>query len=75
MAQFDDGVKCPKCGTWGAKKSLWKVKCVNPSCEKYDSEYAEVFRQSPSYGKNCQRGFSASKRESRSERLFAADSL
>jgi hypothetical protein len=36
MAQFDDGVKCPKCGTWGAKKSLWKVKCVNPSCEKAD---------------------------------------
>ena len=51
MGQFDDGVKCPKCGTWGAKKSLWKVKCVNPSCEKYDAEYAEGFRQSRVSGK------------------------
>src|SRR5580692_6630372 len=46
MGQFDGAVMCPKCGTWGAKKSLWKVKCANPSCEKYDSEYAEAFRQS-----------------------------
>jgi hypothetical protein len=51
MAQFDDAVACPKCGTWGAKKSLWRVKCTNPSCEKYDSEYAEAFRQSRIVGK------------------------
>ena len=51
MGQFDDAVACPKCGTWGAKKSLWKVKCTNPSCEKYDSEYAEAFRQSRIVGK------------------------
>ncbi|MGH9743940.1 MAG: hypothetical protein ACRD51_16465 [Candidatus Acidiferrum sp.] len=44
--QFDDAVKCPECGTWGAKKFLWKVKCVNPACAKYDSEYAEAFQQS-----------------------------
>jgi hypothetical protein len=25
---------------------LWKVRCVNSSCTKYDSEYAEGFRQS-----------------------------
>lgn len=57
MAQFDDGVKCPKCGTWGAKKSLWKVKCVNPSCEKYDSEYAEAFRQTRVTGKTASEVF------------------
>jgi hypothetical protein len=51
MGQFDDAVACPKCGTWGAKKSFWKVKCTNPSCEKYDSEYAEAFRQSRVTGK------------------------
>jgi len=51
MGQFEDAVACPKCGTWGAKKSLWKVKCTNPSCEKYDSEYAEAFRQSRIVGK------------------------
>ncbi len=57
MAQFDDGVKCPECGTWGAKKSLWKVKCVNPSCEKYDSEYAEAFRRSRVTGKTASEVF------------------
>jgi hypothetical protein len=51
MGQFDDAVTCPKCGTWGAKKSLWKVKCTNPACTKYDSEYAEAFRQSRVAGK------------------------
>ena len=51
MGQFDDAVRCPKCGTWGAKKFLWKIKCPNPSCEKYDSEYAEAFRQSRVVGK------------------------
>jgi hypothetical protein len=51
MGQFDDAVACPKCGTWGAKKSLWKIKCTNPSCVKYDSEYAEAFRQSRVVGK------------------------
>ena len=51
MGQFDDAVHCPKCGTWGAKKSLWKVKCTNPSCEKYDSEYAQAFRQSRVVGR------------------------
>ena len=53
MRQFDDGVRCPKCGTWGAKKSLWKVKCVNPSCAKYDSEYAAAFQQSRISGKSA----------------------
>ena len=51
MGQFDNAVQCPKCGTWGAKRSLWKVKCTNPSCEKYDSEYAQAFRQSRVVGK------------------------
>lgn len=46
MGEFDGGVKCPKCGTWGAHKSLWKVKCSNPSCEKYNAEYAEGYKQS-----------------------------
>jgi hypothetical protein len=57
MGQFDDGVACPKCGTWGARKSLWKVKCTNPSCEKYDSEYAEAFRQSRIVGKSASEVF------------------
>ena len=43
--------KCPVCGTWGAKKSLFKVKCVNPSCRKYDSDYAGVFQQNRIVGK------------------------
>lgn len=53
MGQFDNAVKCPECGTWGAKKFLWKVKCVNPSCGKYDSEYAEGFRRSLIIGKSA----------------------
>lgn len=51
MGQTDGAVHCPKCGTWGAKTFLWKVKCPNPSCEKYDPEYADVFRQSRVVGK------------------------
>lgn len=51
MGQFDDAVKCPECGTWGAKKSFWKVKCVNSGCAKYDSEHAAAFRQSRVVGK------------------------
>ena len=51
MGQFEDLVECPKCGTWGAKKFLWKVKCTNPSCEKYDPEHAEAFRQNRIVGK------------------------
>src|ERR1700691_2470293 len=43
--------KCPVCGTWGAKKSLFKVKCVNPSCRKYDSEYASAYQQNRIVGK------------------------
>ena len=57
MGQSDDAVKCPKCGTWGAKKSLWKVKCVNASCEKYDPQYAETFRQSRVVGKPTSEAF------------------
>lgn len=58
MGQFDNAVRCPKCGTWGAKKSLWKVKCTNPSCEKYDSEYAQAFKQSRIIGKPAAEVFS-----------------
>lgn len=46
-------VACPKCRAWGAKKSLWKVKCINPSCEKYDSEYAQAYKQSRAIGKTA----------------------
>jgi len=58
MGQLDDAVTCPECGTWGAKKSLWKVKCTNPACAKYDSEYAEAFRQSRVVGKPASEVFS-----------------
>jgi hypothetical protein len=51
VGQFDDAVACPKCGAWGAKKSLWKVKCTNPECGKYDPEYAAAYRQSRVVGK------------------------
>jgi hypothetical protein len=47
------GVKCPECGTWGAKKSLFKIKCVNPSCRKYDSEYASAYQQNRITGKSA----------------------
>jgi hypothetical protein len=44
-------VRCPACGTWGAKKSLWKVKCRNISCNKFDAEYAAAYQQSRAVGK------------------------
>jgi len=56
MGLLDSGassVKCPKCGTWGAKKSLFKVKCVNPSCQKYDSECANAYQQNRIIGKSA----------------------
>jgi hypothetical protein len=37
--------QCPACGTWGVKRSLSKVKCVNPSCRNYDSDYASTSQQ------------------------------
>jgi hypothetical protein len=46
-----DVAKCPVCGTWGAKKSLFKVKCVNPSCRKYDPDYASVYQHNRIVGK------------------------
>jgi hypothetical protein len=33
-------VACPACGTRRANKFLWKIKCRNPNCQNYDSEYA-----------------------------------
>jgi len=33
-------VTCPACGTRRANKFLWKIKCRNPNCQNYDSEYA-----------------------------------
>ena len=56
MGVFDSGavgVKCPECGSWGAKKSLFKVRCVNPSCRKYDSEYASAYQQNRVSGKSA----------------------
>ena len=44
-------VQCPACGTWGAKRSLSKVKCVNPSCRNYDSDYASVYQQNRIVGR------------------------
>ncbi len=37
--------QCPACGTWGAKRSWFKVKCVNPSCQNYDSDFASAYQQ------------------------------
>jgi len=31
---------CPACGTRRANKFLWKIRCRNPNCQNYDSEYA-----------------------------------
>lgn len=56
MALLDSraiGVKCPECGTWGAKKSLFKVKCVNPSCRKYDPEYSSAYQLGRITGKSA----------------------
>ena len=33
-------VACPACGTRRASKFFWKIKCRNPNCQNYDSEYA-----------------------------------
>jgi hypothetical protein len=33
-------VACPACGTPRASKFLWKIKCRNPNCQNYDSDYA-----------------------------------
>ncbi len=33
-------VACPACGARRASKFLWKLKCRNPNCQNYDSEYA-----------------------------------
>ena len=57
MGEFDDAVKCPACETWGAKKSFWKVKCINTACEKYNSEYAQAFQQSRIAGKPAKEVF------------------
>jgi len=46
-------VKCPECGTWGAKRFFWKVKCVNPSCQKYDAEHASEYNQNRIHGKTA----------------------
>jgi hypothetical protein len=43
--------RCPACGTWGAKRSLFKVRCVNPSCRNYDSDYASVYQQNRIVGR------------------------
>ncbi len=51
MGEFEHAVKCPECGTWGAKKSFWKVKCINSGCSKYNSEYATAYRQCRIEGK------------------------
>ena len=43
--------QCPACGTWGAKRSLFKVRCVNPSCRNYDTGYAAVYQQNRIVGR------------------------
>jgi len=53
MGQLDDAVFCPECGAWGAKKSLFKVKCVNPECRKYDAERGAAFEQNKVRGKSA----------------------
>jgi hypothetical protein len=57
MEQFENAVKCPECGTWGARKSWFKVKCVNPNCPKYDAERAEAFQESRVTGKSASEVF------------------
>lgn len=53
----DRAVACPECGTWGAKKSFFKVRCVNPNCRKYDAELAAEFQQKRVVGKNASEVF------------------
>jgi len=70
MGLFDsatDGAKCPECGTWGAKKTLWKVKCVNSSCSKYDSEHAAAYQQNRLVGKHATEAFPHLKGKARPE--------
>lgn len=31
---------CPECGSRRARKFLWKTKCVNANCSRFDAEYA-----------------------------------
>jgi hypothetical protein len=48
MGLFDSWgspVACPACGTRRANKFLWKLKCRNPNCQNYDSEYAATADQ------------------------------
>lgn len=53
----EHAVACPECGTFGAKKSLFKVKCVNPNCRKYDAEVAAEFQRNRVVGKNASEVF------------------
>jgi len=46
-------VSCPVCGARRAKKSFWKIMCVNPDCTKYDSEYAAKANLSRITGKSA----------------------
>jgi len=50
---LEDLVKCPECGTWGAKKKWFKVKCVNPNCPRFDVERAAAFQQKRVVGRNA----------------------
>ena len=36
-------ISCPACGARFAKKSFWKIRCVNSNSSKYNSEYAAQF--------------------------------
>jgi hypothetical protein len=53
MGQLEDAVKCPECGTWGARKSWFKVKCVNPNCRRFDGERAAAFEQNRIVGRSA----------------------
>lgn len=57
MGIFDHAVKCPACGAWGAKKSFFKVKCVNPVCAKFDAARAAEIQQNRVVGKSAQEVF------------------
>lgn len=56
-------VRCPACGTWGAAKSFWKVKCRNNSCKKFDAAYAAAYQQSRAIGKPATQVFTHLKGE------------
>lgn len=61
MGLFDSprsGVQCPYCGARRASKTLWKVKCANPNCVKFDSEYAAQVNQNRIVGRNATDVFS-----------------